>query len=202
MAFVAMLVQPFADIAARLAALAELYDLDSATGAQLDVLGQWIGVSRNLVVPLPDVYFSWDSATLGWESATWLGPYDALTGLASLPDDAYRTLLRARIVANHWDGTVPGAYAVWAAVFGNSGERRIFLQDNQDMTMLVGIAGTPMDVVTKSLLLSGYLDLRPAGVLLAGYVRSSVDGTPMLGWDIEDADISGWDVGAWAVKES
>src|ERR1700727_3458736 len=51
-----------------------LFDLDSPpVGNQLDIIGQWAGVSRNVLIPGDEVFFTWDgtNANLGWDQGTW-----------------------------------------------------------------------------------------------------------------------------------
>lgn len=172
------------------------FDLDLATGAQLDIVGQWVGVSRNLHIPLTGVYFSWDDAANdGWNSGTWQGPNDPSSGLIQLPDDAYRTLLYAKIAANNWNGTIPGAYAVWAIAF--TGSFLLILQDNQDMSLTIGIAGEPMPIVQQALLTGGYIQLRPAGVRIAYYAVVPTPG-PLFAWDVTSGSaLAGWGTGQW-----
>ena len=65
MGVVATLCQPFVDEQSVLNSLPGKYDLDSAVGVQLDAVGEWVGISRELAVPLSNVYFSLDIAGLG-----------------------------------------------------------------------------------------------------------------------------------------
>src|ERR1039458_1627914 len=109
--------QPLADVQVRLAGMPGIFDLDVAVGDQEDKTGQWVGISRELQEPLTGVYFSLDTVGLGFDQGTWKGPFDPSTYLTALPDDAYRLLLRAKILNNKWDGTIPGAYAAWAELF-------------------------------------------------------------------------------------
>jgi hypothetical protein len=116
-----------------------LFDLDSAVGEQLDMVGEWVGHSRYILTPLPNVYFCWDNliegvdgvldpaGDVGWDEGVWYEPYQPTTGYAILDDDHYRTLLRAKIVANYWDGTVPGAYEAWNTLF--QGQYEILIQN-------------------------------------------------------------------------
>lgn len=188
------ILQPVADNAATLAGVPALYDLDTAVGAQLDVVGEWVGRSRALETPLVGVYFSFDTTGVGFDQGTWLGPYDPTTGLVSLPDDTYRTLLRATVAANQWDGTIPTAYAVWEIVFGDS---RILIQDGGDMTMLFALVGAAPDTVTLALLTGGYLALKPAGVAISDYLIPTVEGAPFFGFDASTEAVSGFDAGGW-----
>ncbi|WP_144156567.1 DUF2612 domain-containing protein [Paraburkholderia sp. BCC1885] len=199
MAMVSLLGQWAVDRQNMLASIPGLFDIDDAVGQQLDWVGQWVGVSRNLSIPLTGVYFSFDTSGLGFDQGTWLGPFDPTTGLVSLPDNAYRTLLYAVIAANNWDGTVPGAYTAWNTIFEPLGYS-ILIEDGQDMTMTVALIGPTPDAVTLALFTGGYLNLRPAGVGITFYYTQSVPDVPIFGFDAENSSISGFDVGAWAVS--
>jgi hypothetical protein len=157
------------------AALPGLFDVDVAVGQQLDFIGVRVGQSRQIAVELTGVYFTWGETGPGWGQGTWYKTGDSLTSLSILPDDSYRVLLKAVIAANQWDGSVPGAYAVWAIAFGPN---QIALRDNQNMTMDVIWIGPAPNAVTLALLTSGHLNLKPAGVRITGYYLASVVGDP------------------------
>lgn len=179
-----------------------LYDLDNAVGAQEDVLGQWIGVNRNLEEPITNVYFAWDTDSLGWDGGYWQGPLDPDTGIIKLPDDAYRVLLRARIAANHWDGTIPGAYAAWDQLFG--GALQLLIQDFGNMSMAMGILSNTgvIDPIVLALLTSGKLDIRPGAVAITDYFTGSTPGEAVFAWDVDPPTQSeaGWDTGDWSIQ--
>lgn len=168
MAMLAATFQPLADTLDTVNQMALLFDLDAAVGVQLDVIGQWVGVTRNLQLAISGVYFAWDTIGLGWDDGIWLGPGDPVSGLIVLPDAQYRTLLRAKIADNQWDGTVEGAYKIYDVLFAGTGFG-INIKDNENMTMTITVTGPPLDALTKAMVLGGYLDLKPAGVL-ATYV--------------------------------
>ena len=188
--------QPYSDIQIEMDSVPGYYDLDLAVGSQLDVIGQWVGVSRYISIPLTGVYFSFDVIGLGFDQGYIQGEFDPSTGLTTLPDGPYRTLIRATIAANHWDGTLPSAYAIWGIVF-SAADYSILIKDNQDMSMDLGIVGGAMDVVTTALFEGGYLALKPAGVRINNYYTSTVPNSPLFGFDIENSLISGFDVGAF-----
>jgi hypothetical protein len=191
-------VSPFSKLQAVMLDLPADFDIDSAVGVQLDAVGAWIGRSRRIDTPLVGVYFAWDDlASDGWESGIWKGPFDPDSGLVDLPDDSYRVLLKAKIAANSWDGTIPGAYAIWATVFTNS---QLVIQDNQDMSMVVGIAGQPLSIVDQALLTNGYIPLKPEGVRIQYYAIAPAAGA-LFAWDTDESTaLAGWDTGQWATE--
>lgn len=198
MAVVVALCQGLVDVGNRNIGLPDDFDLDGAVGVQLDAVGLWVGISRVLPIPITGVYFSWDDTTLtGWESGIWQGPFDPSSGLTSLPDDQYRLLLRAKIAANHWDGSLQAAEAIWNFLFGGSPE--IIVQDNQDMSMTVAFYGPPLSAVQQALLLGGYFPLKPSGVRV-NYYGVPVDANPLFAWDVNSPELQGWGTGSW-VKE-
>lgn len=195
-AVISALCQPSADQQSVLAEMPEGYDIDVAVGVQLDAVGEWIGLSRILTIPLTGVYFALDTAGVGLDQGTWLGPFDPTTQLDVLPDDIYRQLLYAKIANNQWDGNVPGAYEFMNKVFPGD---TFFIQDNGDMSMYIGVVGpTPLNAVTTALLENGYFDIKPVGVRVAGYVTPSVVGSPVFGLDAAGSVMAGLDIGSWA----
>lgn len=123
--FMAMLqacVEPFVAAREFIASLPQAFDLDYAVGVQLDTDGQWINLSREIINPIPDPWFRLDEAKRGLDyGLLFEAGYDSGSYVVALNDDTYRKLLKARILANHWDGTPSGAKAVLNAFF-NSGE--------------------------------------------------------------------------------
>lgn len=175
-----------------------LFDLDVAVGDQLDIIGKWVGVSRVISIPISGVYFSWDGAVdLGWDFGVWQ-PNLQPSSTVVLPDDVYRTLIKAKIAANHWDGTIEGAYAVWEILFP---ALIILIQDNQDMSYDLIFFGGPIDSLTVALITGGYIPLKPEGVRVNSYFFP-VDTGPIFGWDLDSSYITGWDDGSWAIEKS
>lgn len=227
-AMVGSIAQAFVDVQNQLAAIPSAYDLDVAVGVQLDAVGLWVGVTRNVNTPLTGVYFSLDVAGLGFDQGVWQGPFDPSTGITSLDDDTYRLLIRARIAANHWDGTLEGSAAILALIFQSNIEypqiilsdgtevvvydttsgqtiplvgysdqtTYVFIQDNQDMTITVGISGVVPSALFLALLAGGYIPIKPEGVAV-NYVVTSVSGDPIFGFDVQNQYVAGLDTGAW-----
>lgn len=198
-ATVAAGVSPLAKVQEVLKSLIGELDIDTATGVQLDKVGEWVGRSRRIGTPLVGVYLAWDDLAVdGWDSGIWKGTFDPDSGLVDLPDDAYRTLLKAKIAANNWDGTIPQAYSVWEAAFGSGAF--LLIQDNQDMSMVVGIAGQQLSIVDQALFTNGYIPLKPAGVRVQYYAIAPAAGA-LFAWDTgEGSALAGWDTGQWAIE--
>lgn len=175
--FIAMLtvfLQAQVDQQNQMAKFPYLFDVDLAAGDQLDKIGQWVGVSRDLK--------------------------QSVLGISILPDASYRILLKLFIAMNTWDGTVPGMYTIWNTILEPS-VGPILVQDNQDMTMTIIFLVPPTSLLILAILTQGYFLMRPAGVLIDGFFIPSVPypGTPLFGFDLESSLIAGFDVGAWII---
>lgn len=154
--------------------LASYFDIDLAIGKQLDVIGQWVGISRVIQIPLTGAFFSFNTNGLGWDEGYWnqsLGSTDT-----SLSDDAYRRVLKARIALNMWDGTINSAVQALQIALPNN---HIFIQDGGCssfgviMQMNVYISGN-LDPIDQALITKGYYDFRPSGVKISSYKYSKI----------------------------
>jgi hypothetical protein len=120
-AWASVLLQGLVDAQNTAAQLPTIFDLDTAVGDQLDKVGQWIGLTR-YITELEPAFFSWDVPGLGWGQAPWKSPYSAIgSQIVVLDDYHYRVLLKARVAANSWDGTIEGAYTAWRTLFADEG---------------------------------------------------------------------------------
>lgn len=128
--------QPLDDLSSCLAFMASNFDIDYAMGAQLDILGQIIGVSR----------------TLGFQPRNNISPI--------LDDVTYRLLLKARIAWNHWNGRTVSLYPIWKILFGSG---NIIINDNQNMTATIIVTGTFTSII-QDLITNGLIVPRPEGV--------------------------------------
>lgn len=194
---ISLISQPFIDIQAATNQQVNDFDLDTAIGVQLDAVGLWIGIGRTIKTPIEGVYFSLDVKAIGFDQGTWQGEYDA-GGLTVLDDDAYRTILRAKIAANHWDGTTETLSDVYQAIFPDH-KSRIFAVDNFDMTMDVFITGEDISAVMKAVIAQGYLDVKPSTVGIKSYTITSEPGQ-LFGFDIDNDFITGLDTGSWGIS--
>lgn len=172
----------------------EVFDLDKAVGDQLDAVGVRVGIYRRVNTPLSGVYFSFDVDGLGFDQGVWKGPFDPDSGVTILDDETYRLLIRAKIGANQWDGTVENSRRILELIF--NGASHVYVQDNQDMTMTIGVSGQPPSALFMALLTGGYIPVKPEGVRVDYYIASSEDG-PIFGFDMENEYVAGFDTGSW-----
>lgn len=191
--------RPLTDVGTSLNGLITAFDVDDAVGAQLDILGEWIGRTRIVSQPIAGVYFSWDTDGLGYDQGVWQGPFDPDAGYTSLSDETYRVILKAKIAINNWDGTNDSLPGILDTALQNSG-LSMQIVDNQDMTISVWVFpdSTIADVSLELLaaIRQGYLTVKAAGVY-TGEILTPSTGNQFFGFDIENQFIAGFDEGAW-----
>lgn len=140
-------------------AIVDKFNIDTAVGAQLDIIGEVVGRSRRLNFQ----------------------PVDAPP---TLDDANYRVALKAKIAQNIWDGTIPQIYDIWYGLFDDVD---LTIVDNQDMTMAALIEGN-LDAVSAELIASGYVIPKPAGVGLTIIEVNNVDEPVYLGLLVSEID--------------
>ncbi len=140
------------------------YDLDKGIGNQLDKLGEWIGLNRSLESDLAGVFFSWDTPGLGWNQGIWKEPFVKDTTITKLDDETYRIFLKAKVVANAWDGTREGAYRVIDVIFADNPDVIMQIKDNYDLSFTITLKGSFFNALIKEIFKKNYLPLKPAGI--------------------------------------
>lgn len=193
-AWIEALATPEIETMDALEALIEAFDLYTAVGSQLDILGEIVGVSRVLPFPL----------------GGGLNPV--------LDDDYYRIAIIAKCLFNIWKGTKNEIYDFWRRWLP---EYPILIQDNQNMTMSVLVIGMPtgtddvtlfgydsatVDIsgydigywegfqgVLREMVLNGYFVPKPAGVL----VNYAFIDYPVFAYDLDNDYFKGYDQGTW-----
>ena len=195
-ATVAAGVSPLVKVQAVLKSLIAEFDIDSAVGVQLDKIGEWVGFPRQISVQLIDVYFAWDeNEQVGWDSGRWKDQYDPDTGPTYLTDEEYRTLLKAKISFNRWRGSASEAYDVWEQAFDDGSF--ILIQDGNDMSMRIAIAGKELSIIEKKLIVGGGILMKPEGVRISDVVFTKSD-SPIFCFDADSSRLAGWDKGNWS----
>ncbi|MBD2797252.1 DUF2612 domain-containing protein [Xenorhabdus sp. 18] len=171
------------------------FSLDYAVGVQLDAVGEWVGLSRYVKTPIAGVYFSFDIEGLGFDQGVWKRRFDGDSGFTELDDETYRTLLRVKIEANHWDGSSEMLEKIYQRILPDN---RVFFVDNQNMTMDVFLTGCAISEIVQSVIRQGYLNIKPQSVRVNNYINSAAGG--LFGFDVNNEYVAGFDTGGWAVK--
>jgi hypothetical protein len=194
MAMLTCVVSPLVQIQSLLDSFNKIFDLDlPPVGNQLDIIGEWVGVSRNVEIPIPGVFFGWDQDfSTGWEYGIWQDPTQT-SAISVLPDDVYYSLIKAKIAANHWDGTTEGLYSIWSIIFPTI---NLLIQDDQNMSYRVAVQGQIIDSLSLALLRNGSFLLRPEGIQITEYIVP-VNENKLFSWDIQNNYVDGWDLGSW-----
>lgn len=136
-AFLYVLLKKFDDVSQCLVNLDTALDLDSAVGAQLDMLGATVAAHR----------------TVNFQPSNNVSPV--------LDDATYRIYIKAKIAQNSWDGTLPSLYPIWQRLFPGGS---INIIDNQNMTASIILQGAFTSIL-QDLITNGYIVPRPEGVL-------------------------------------
>jgi hypothetical protein len=189
--------RPLVDAGNVIEQLPEAFDLDTSIGAQLDVDGEWINLSRRIEVPVPNPWFTWGDPRRGWGKGIWFQPYELDYVATFLDDDTYRRLLKARILANQWDGTSIQAKAILDHYFGGTYRENI-VDDKQTMEIVYALTRWIPDSLTLEIFRGQYLPLEVAGTRTYHLV-TSVQNTPIFGWGLDNDHVGGWGSGAWGV---
>ena len=162
-AFIEVYASACVDIQNVLFSLITLYDLELATGVQLDVVGQWIGASRRVPLLQELIYFTWDTTYQeGWDNGIWQGSGTPPTDQVVLDDATYRRFLKAKVLSNIWKGDRESIYAIFDAFVTPT--TPILVADNQDMSMTVTLAANSMSQLDKRIITSNLILVQPAGI--------------------------------------
>ena len=144
----------------------EIFNLDDAVGDQLDILGSYVALTRELPVSDPDIP-------------------------SILDDELFRTVIKARILSNFWDGTIEQWSEIIKTMFPLASYNII---DNQDMSVQVIMIDPSASMMMVALLFNGYIVPKPAGVK----VNWTIQDKALFGWDTDTAFLKGWEEGIWA----
>lgn len=149
------------------------FDLDTATGTQLDIIGSLIGISRQL-------------------------DFQPRSDISSILDDVYyRLLLRARIVWNQWKGTIKELYEAWQVIFpaGN-----LLIMDNQDMSMDIVVSGN-FSVMERELINNGLIIPKSEGVRINYIIIEENSNLPVFSYGYDNEILGGYNSN-WIREES
>jgi hypothetical protein len=122
------------------------FDIETAIGAQLDILGEYIGFNRRVTEIIARTYFELDDYASPNVDAVGMRLYDDLEEninssfyryiynqrtYTELNDDEYRFCLKFKILLNNCDSTLYTIQTLLNTYFAG----KIYCVDNKDMTM-------------------------------------------------------------------
>lgn len=142
-----------------------IWNIDTAVGHGLDVLGRILGVSRTLtVVSTPFFGFEQQVPTVDTWGPQGLGTFFSGTSATSnfnLTDQAYRTLLFAKAFANVIDGSIPSINQLLLNLFPNRGNAYVI--DSGGMALIYRFVFILSPVEAAIITQSGVIP-KPVGV--------------------------------------
>lgn len=195
-ATVALTAGAFAGISEQSAELVPAFDVDTAVGVQLDVVGLWVGILRRQNIPVVGAFFTWNTAGRGWNQANWKGPYEPDEGIVDLDDETYRVVIKAKIGSNYWQGTDLELQSIGQTAMASVGVQ-CFVLDNMDMTTTVYILGAPTQVLIE-MIKRGVTPPKTAGVRVTGYILASSPGAPFFALSVQTTtEVAGLDFGSF-----
>jgi hypothetical protein len=139
-----------------------VWNLDTAQGWGLDVLGRIVGASRMLTVPEEGVFLGFEgqgtAANLDWGS--WYRGADATLNVR-LSDAAWRRVILARARANVCGCTIPEINALLMLLFPDYGNS--YVVDNADGSMTYRF-GAPLSSLDYAIVSQEGILPRPTGI--------------------------------------
>lgn len=194
------------------------FEVDNASTAQLDILGQIVGVGRQLkfepsaaaigevICPSPAEMASGEVYPIIYtptpdklESTPMLTGYPpAEMGEGNLLyDEVFRLMIKARIIQNAWKGTIGELYDLWDAVMGAN--KKLSIEDLQNMSYNIVLQGDYTQL-EEELIIHAYVIPKPEGVRINVLTFVSTDGLPLFSYDYNTMRYSGYE-SHWAEAE-
>lgn len=145
------------------------YDLDTAVGKQLDVLGKIVGIPRLVPAVIPRIFFGFDNNpnskgfadrfNISVEGAPFSGRFQPQYTSQELDDNQYRRLIRVKVALNVTSVYIASDERISIQDVINQAFRgRAYVVDNQDMSLTLYV--TP-SVPDEELRLIRRLELLP-----------------------------------------
>ena len=143
--------------------IADILNIDTATGYALDLVGRHVGVSRVLPTAIAKEYFGWleDDRSLSFGIGEFYRHGDSLSASVVLNDSDYRFFIRARITKNYQNGTIENIVKSIQFVVGNHSN----VIDIQNMTMNIIVNSDNLNSLTLYAVSKMDILVRPVGVM-------------------------------------
>lgn len=146
-----------------------MYDIDTAVGEQLNIIGRIVVIDRAFtgeVALNPGLFAEPDGAEFGDTSAMFAALYVDQDGKMS--DDLYRLVIKAKIIKNNSDATIESILYGMNFLLPNADVLRV--TDGEDMSFSVEFYGSITDL-ERWALLNVQLVPKPQGVRFNGFLE-------------------------------
>lgn len=170
--------QYFSDTWQGLVDLPNVLNIETASGKNLDLVGQHVGQSRVLMGLAPRGLFGFKRASgaqsfghAGLGGGKWYRTGDVISDSVVLDDDDFRFLIRCRISKNHMLGTVPDITQALDFIFG--GQACVY--DQFDMSFTVTIRSDQVTAFKRYAIQTLDILPRPAGVNVKYVVLANIN---------------------------
>jgi hypothetical protein len=142
-----------------------VWNVETAQGWGLDVWGRIVDVGRVVQIPSGDLTLGFEEANPSSSLPFGEGVFYAGTGSTNnyaLADDAYRTLIYAKALANICDGSIPAVNRILRLLFPGRGN--CYVTDGLNMTMTYTFEFALTDVEQAIVSQSNVL-CKPSGIV-------------------------------------
>lgn len=142
--------------------VAEILNIDTASGYALDLVGRHVGVSREQQNLILKDFFAFTQAEKGqgFNKGEFYRLGNSLKGSFYLNDSDYRFLIKAKIIKNYQTGTLENSYKSLEFLLGAGN----FIFDNYDMTLNLVLKNTKTTQFLINLIFKNDILARPIGV--------------------------------------
>jgi hypothetical protein len=166
------------------------YDIDTATGVSLDIIGRIVGVSRTLANSVPRSFYGFNGTadqtdfpnpyagpfTLGSRlGGRWYRYGGAISDSSLASDDEMRTLIRLKVIKNYQTGALGELMAALNVLLGGPYANAV---DNLDMTVTVYAMSSRVTPFVQFVL--DKLDILPRAAGVRLIVNTDYDVDPTL----------------------
>lgn len=161
------------DIVSAAEAVRNSYDIDSAEGEVLNVIGRIVDIDRSFIanIQLGQVYFADDDSSMCGQDGIMMTQETAESD-SSMSDEIFRIAIRAKISKNNGDATIHSILEQFNNLIPNL--TYISVIDGEDMSFSIEFQGDVSDILRWALFNVDLIE-KPAGVNFKGFKELSSD---------------------------
>lgn len=148
-----------------------MYEIDTAVGAQLDILGRIVVIPRNFIQPVamtPPQFASSENSPGEFGDDTAMFSTLSSDSDEQMTDDLYRLVIKSKIIKNNSDATTESILYGMNFLLPNAEVLRI--TDGEDMSFTVEFYGN-ISPLERYAVLNAQLVPKPQGVRFGGFLE-------------------------------